>query len=142
MKVFVVLDTNEIVAAMLTRHNDSATKRIIDAITDLKIQVLYHKDILDEYHRILCLKKFGFPPDAIRDMENVITTFGIQTDRTPTDEFFTDPDDMVFYEVALSKDGTYMVTGNKRHFPNKPIVVTPTEMIAILEEAGIIDKLK
>lgn len=142
MKVFVVLDTNVIVAAMLTRHNDSATKHIIDAITDLKIQVLYHKDILEEYHRILCLKKFGFPPDAIRDMENVITTFGIQTDRTPTDEFFTDPDDMVFYEVALSKDGTYMMTGNKRHFPNKPIVVTPTEMIAILEEAGIIDKLK
>lgn len=35
MKVFVVLDTNVIVVSMLTRHNDSATKRIINAITDL-----------------------------------------------------------------------------------------------------------
>ena len=140
MKVFVVLDTNVIVASMLTRHHDSATKRIINAITDLKIQVLYHEDILNEYHRILCLKKFGFPPDVIRDMENVITTFGIESDRTPTTEIFTDPDDTVFYEVALTKEGTYMVTGNKRHFPNKPIVVTPSEMVTILDEAGIIDK--
>jgi len=37
MKIYVVLDTNVIVASMLTRHHDSATRRIINAITDLKI---------------------------------------------------------------------------------------------------------
>ena len=141
MKVYVVLDTNVIVAAMLTRHHDSATKRIINAITDLKITVLYHEAIFNEYHRILNLKKFGFSADVVRDMENVITTFGIKTDRTPTDEIFNDKDDVVFYEVALSKEGAYVVTGNKRHFPDKPIVVTPAEMVKILEDMGLIERV-
>jgi hypothetical protein len=38
----------------------------------------------------------------------------------------------VFFEVALSKDDAYLVTGNTKHFPKKPIVVTPAEMLEIL----------
>ncbi len=49
-------------------------------------------------------------------------------------ELFPDPDDRVFYEVALSKDGSYVVTGNQRHFPKTPIVVSPTEMMKIIRE--------
>ena len=40
-----------------------------------------------------------------------------------------DPKDIVFYEVALSKEGSYLVTGNTKHFPKTPIVVTPAEML-------------
>ena len=42
----------------------------------------------------------------------------------------------VFYEVALAgfEDDTRLVTGNFRHYPISPIVVTPAQMIAILEE--------
>ena len=29
--------------------------------------------------------------------------------------------------------GTYLVTGNKKHFPQTPIVVTPAEMLDIIE---------
>ena len=38
----------------------------------------------------------------------------------------------VFYEVALSKEDAYLVTGNIKHFPVSPIVVTPAEMVEIL----------
>jgi hypothetical protein len=31
-----------------------------------------------------------------------------------------------------------MVTNNKKHFPIKPRVVTPTEMLSLLIEAGVI----
>ena len=34
--------------------------------------------------------------------------------------------------VTLSKDDAYLVTGNIKHFPKKPFVVTPAEMVAIL----------
>ena len=37
-----------------------------------------------------------------------------------------------FYEVALSKKDTFLVTGNKKHFLISPIVVSPEEMIEIL----------
>ena len=41
-------------------------------------------------------------------------------------------DDAVFYEVALSKEDAYLVTGNTKHFPKSPIVVTPAEMLDII----------
>ena len=37
----------------------------------------------------------------------------------------------------MSKEDAYLVTGNKKHFPNKPIVVTPAEMIELLNEHGM-----
>ena len=38
--------------------------------------------------------------------------------------------------VALSKEDAYLVTGNTKHFPKKPIVVTPAEMLEILKAAN------
>ena len=63
---------------------------------------------------------------------------GIHGDRVPSAEQFPDPKDVVFYEVAMSKKDAYLVTGNKKHFPNKPIVVTPAEMVEILKEHGLL----
>ena len=40
----------------------------------------------------------------------------------------------MFYEVALSKEEGYVVTGNTKHFPKSPIVVTPAEMMQIIQE--------
>ena len=31
-------------------------------------------------------------------------------------------------------DGAFLVTGNTRHFPKKPYVVTPAEMLQIIRE--------
>ena len=63
---------------------------------------------------------------------------GIHGERVPVKEHFPDPKDVVFYEVAMSKEDAYLVTGNKKHFPNKPIVVTPAEMVEILKEQGLL----
>ena len=35
---------------------------------------------------------------------------------------------------ALSQEDSYLVTGNIKHFPKKPFIVTPTEMVAIISE--------
>ena len=44
-------------------------------------------------------------------------------------------DDLIFYEVAIEKreDDSYLVTGNKKHYPIKDFIVTPAEMIEILK---------
>ena len=47
-----------------------------------------------------------------------------------------DDKDTVFYEVVMEKrkkDTAYLVTGNIKHFPKEPFVVTPREMLEILE---------
>ena len=72
------------------------------------------------------------------DIDWIISTFidyGILLGRTAaSDEEFTDRDDMVFYEVALSKEDSFLVTGNIKHFPKKPFIVTPAEMLTIINE--------
>ena len=44
--------------------------------------------------------------------------------------------DLPFYEVVLEKrnDDAYLVTGNTRHFPKKPFIVTAREFLNILEQ--------
>ena len=51
-----------------------------------------------------------------------------------SEETFIDKKDLVFYEVALSKEDSFLVTGNLKHFPKKPFVVSPAEMIQIIHE--------
>ena len=60
---------------------------------------------------------------------------GITSSRVPSHEVFTDPKDVVFYEVALSKEDSFLVTGNIKHFPKVDIVVTPAEMIEIIRKS-------
>lgn len=49
-----------------------------------------------------------------------------------------DPKEVPFYEVALARedDDAHLVTGNLKHFPNVSFVVTPRQMLEILD-AGV-----
>lgn len=46
-----------------------------------------------------------------------------------------DPKDVVFYAIVVEKrkeEDAYLVTGNIKHFPQEPFVVTPKEMMDII----------
>ena len=45
-------------------------------------------------------------------------------------------DDLIFYEVAMEKReaGAYLVTGNQKHYPVRSFIVTPAEMMEIIEK--------
>ena len=47
-----------------------------------------------------------------------------------------DMDDLIFYELAMEKreEDSYLVTGNQKHYPIKDFIVTPLEMMEILEK--------
>lgn len=96
------------------------------------------KKFFNEYSEVLRREKFGIPRHLIESALEIIVANGIRGERVMSEEFFPDPNDMVFYEVALSKEDTYLVTGNTKHFPKKPIVVTPAEMLDILKSEGIL----
>lgn len=132
--LYAVLDTNVIVSALLTRNRDAATARVLDAvISRMRITPLYNDEIIAEYNGVLKREKFGFPEKLIDGIVELIVERGLNSERVNSDEQFPDPKDVVFYEVALSKDDAYLVTGNIKHFPRKPIVVTPAEMMAIID---------
>ena len=54
----------------------------------------------------------------------------------PSGEILIDMDDLVFYEVAMEKrdDDAYLVTGNQKHYPIKDFIVTPAEMMDIIDK--------
>ena len=131
--VYAVIDTNVLVSAILSIHPDSATVIIRDKIIDGLIITLYNADIIEEYRNVLTRPKFHFPAELVDAVLDVILQKGFSLERTKTEEVFIDPKDVVFYEIALSKEGSYVVTGNTKHFPVSPIVVTPAEMLRILE---------
>jgi putative PIN family toxin of toxin-antitoxin system len=137
MKCCAVVDTNVLVAALLSKRDDSATVRVIRAMISGEFIPLYHEDILAEYEDVLHRKKkYDLSESAIQTVLNAIRRFGIEVFPKPTGEIFIDEDDIIFYEVAMEKrdDNAYLVTGNMKHYPVRDFIVTPAEMIAILEE--------
>lgn len=131
--VHAVIDTNVLVSAIFAAHPDSATVIVRDKIMDGTIVPLYNAEIFDEYRDVLTRPKFHFPAELVDAILDVILQKGLSLERTKTEEVFTDPKDVVFYEIALSKEGAYLVTGNTKHFPVTPIVVTPAELLRILD---------
>ena len=133
-----VIDTNVIVSAYITKNLEAATSKVLEAVMQNKLTPIYNDQILNEYTEVLHRKKFGIPEHLIKWVIDKIITNGVRGERVISDEFFPDPKDVVFYEVALSKEDAYLVTGNTKHFPKKPIVVTPAEMLEILRSEEVI----
>ena len=137
MKYYAVIDTNVLVSALLK----SASIPGIVARESLEGQIipLLNDEIIAEYRAVLSRPKFKFSPEAVELIIDGLIRRGIFLDAAPTDEWVIDPKDVVFYEVVMEarkENDAYLVTGNIKHFPTKRFVVTPKEMLEILEMNG------
>lgn len=133
MKYFAVIDTNVIVSAFL--KDGSVPDQVIRYVYNRTITPVLNQDILSEYRDVLSRPKLNFPENITNRLFGVIENDGIFIDPMQTDEFFPDPKDRIFYEIVMKKrqtDNAYLVTGNLKHFPVKPFVVTPREMLEII----------
>ena len=135
MEYYAVTDTNVLLSALLSKSEDSATVKVLDAVFERRIIPLYHQDILTEYDEVLHREKFHLREDAIQVVLAAVRQYGVEVFPQPTGEVLIDMDDLVFYEVAMEKrdDDAYLVTGNRKHYPFRDFIVTPAEMIKIME---------
>ena len=78
--------------------------------------------------------KFHFKEETIQVVLNAVKQFGIEIFPQPSGEILIDTDDLIFYEVAMEKreDDAYLVTGNQKHYPIRDFIITPAEMITIM----------
>lgn len=136
MKKYVVIDTNVLVSALITRNENSPTVKILKYISQNEIIPVYSTDIIKEYYEVLKRDKFKLPDNLVLDLLKDIITNGFEIkDIINVTENMPDPKDVVFYAVTLSasdKDAL-LVTGNGKHFPIKPFIVTPSELISLFE---------
>lgn len=132
-KFYAVFDTNVLVSSLMSKCDDAATVVLLDYVLDGQIILLYSNEIVAEYDDVLHREKFNFSDERINAVLEMVK-MGLCLEPTPSGEVFPDADDAVFYEVALSKEDSFLVTGNQRHFPKSPIVVTPSEMLQLVRK--------
>lgn len=103
------------------------------AVLDGTIIPIFCDEIIEEYQSVLSYSKFHFSEEKVKDILDLIRFYGLDVERTKTEELFIDPDNLVFYEVSLSIEGSFLITGNKKHFPVKPTIVSPAEFVKLLK---------
>ncbi len=135
MKCYAVFDTNVLISSLLTKHPDSATAIVVNLIADGVITPLYNDEIIAEYDEVMHRNKFSFSEEKIQKLIRMIRQFGLAVSPSSTGEILPDMDDLVFYEVVMEKqdEDAYLITGNLKHFPERSFIVTPAEMLVILD---------
>ena len=130
--IYAVIDTNVIVSALITKNSEAATIHVIRAVLNGQVVPVYNKAILREYKEVLKRKKFHLDKSVVDSMISYFMAFGVEEEQIHTDLAFQDEDDRVFYEVSLSNDDAYLVTGNLKHYPRTIKVLTPSEFVKLL----------
>ena len=133
MKYYAVIDTNVLVSAML-KYKSIPGSIMELSLTGTIIPVL-NAAIIREYWDVLSRPKFHLTEEIVKNIIDSIRNVAVCVDGEPTDIELPDVKDRVFYEVVMEKrkdDDAYLVTGNIRHFPDRPFIVTPREMLDII----------
>lgn len=135
MTYYAVIDTNVLVSSMLKFK--SIPWYITYLVEDNTIIPLFNEEILKEYYEVLTRNDFDFEQKRVEELIQLIKTKGVFTEKEKIIESFVDKDDVVFFEIVMSARSTmdaYLVTGNMKHYPVRSYVVTPREMIDIIEK--------
>lgn len=132
--IYTVIDTNVIVSALITHNQSAATVAVLDHLIKGDIIPVYNDEILNEYDEVLHRPKFKLSHSDIRALLIYIKEVGISVNRLKYDGKMPEEKDRPFYEVSLSKEDSFLVTGNIKHFPSTPMVVSPSELIIILSK--------
>ncbi len=134
MNFYAVIDTNVIISALF--KSDSVPGKIVNHALNGKIIPLLHEKIFAEYTDVVNRPKFNFSQERIERILKGIIERGKYIEAKDFEDALPDPKDKIFYWVTLTareEVDAYLVTGNLKHFPIKPFIVTPREMLDILE---------
>ena len=136
MIYYAIIDTNVLVSAML--KTGSVPGQVMAEALNGDIIPVLNDGIIAEYEDVLNRPKFHFDKRAVRVFMNEIKKRAVYTDAGAIEEDIPDPKDVVFYAVLMEKrkdDEAYLVTGNIKHYPMRTYIVTPREMLDIIQES-------
>lgn len=130
--IYAVIDTNVLVSALITHNSLSATAKVVRLLLEGGFVPLYESCIIEEYQEVLHRSKFKLLPGVADALISYIMEHGIETSRTAFLELMPDEADRVFYEVSLSVADSFLVTGNLKHYPQTPKVISPTDFVKVI----------
>ena len=130
--IYAVIDTNVLVSALITKNPEAATAKVVRLLLEQEFVPLYDADIIAEYEDVLHRSKFPILKETADALISFIIENGIESSRVDFEESMPDEDDRVFYEVSLSQDDSFLVTGNLKHYPTSPCVITPADFVNLI----------
>ena len=122
-----VIDTNVLVSALLVPGSKPA--KVLELALNRKFVPCFDDKVLQEYEDVLFRPKFPFSEEDIENLLDQLREVGFFVAPTPLDVPLADETDRKFYEVAKYCDAV-LITGNLKHFPKEPGIVTPGEFLA------------
>lgn len=136
--IHIVLDTNVLVSALITKDENSPIVKIVSNIfqDNTRLKVYYCAEIINEYKHVLAREKFNFNKSVIEKLVNSISHLGCKINRLESGLQLKDLSDLPFYEtlLAINEKSSYLITGNTKHFPNDNRVLTPREFWELLNK--------
>ena len=122
----VVLDTNIIVSAFLSPAGKPAN--ILRLVLQKELEIFFNTAILVEYEQVLCRPKFAeqINKQGVERFFEILHEIGENVVTSPSTKVMPDETDRMFYDVAKKADAL-LITGNKKHYPNDPVILDPTE---------------
>ena len=116
----IVLDCNVIISAGLT---DGVCRKVLWEV--IQNHILYiSEDILMEYKEVISREKFK---TAKRYLYSLVEIICEVSELVVVKKFeFTLPDakDLIYLNTALSSNSDYLITGNKKDFPEEKYITT------------------
>ncbi len=111
----VVLDTNVVVSAHL--NSNGLERFVLDLAVNGKLALYYSEAILAEYEGVLSRAKFRIASADLSESLTLIRNAGKRVAPKIRLQVALDPGDNIFLECAQEASAQYLVTGNKKHFP-------------------------
>jgi uncharacterized protein len=131
--VRVVLDSNVVVSACLSPQGASAT--IVELALLGYFTVCISQEILSEYREVLARPKFSRQQERIKTVMEGIEEISELVDPQQRLTLSSDEEDNRFLECAQVGKADFLVTGNRKHFPDRiddTRIVSPREFLTDL----------
>ncbi len=131
---FAIIDTNVLVSYFLS-DKESPPVAIVNKIFDGEITPVFNCYLINGYRKVLSRKQFELDRSTVNSMLDIIQISGFGVESFEHTTALSDMKDVPTYELATltREDGTFLITGNVKHFPNDDFVVTPKQFVDMLE---------
>ena len=129
----VVIDTNILVSALL--QPEGLPSAVLLLAFSGQVRLCVSDAIFAEFDEVIRRPHFKRSPDVIEGALQSIRKLGLWVQPKIRVEACLDSDDNIFLECAQAAAADYLLTGNRRHFPNrwkKTQVISARELIGLL----------
>jgi putative PIN family toxin of toxin-antitoxin system len=132
--ISVVIDTNVLVSGLISPFGNESF--VISGVESSLFFPYFTDEILVEYQTVLSRPRFGFEPDVLDGLFRSLQANGRKVSPSSSDIILVDPSDTKFIACALAAKAAYLVTGNRKHFPDDKYgctsVVSARELLEIV----------